>query len=90
MLCVFAIRFLTEEHSGARRKVSAALLAVLLMIGAVTPLEEFRRGIYKVREAGTIFLTADPFGTVLHPDADTDNFICRDVREHWFYRYLAR
>lgn len=44
------------------------------MIGAVTPLEEFRRGIYKVREAGTIFLTADPFGTVLHPDADTDNF----------------
>ena len=60
------------------------------MIGAVTPLEEFRRGIYKVRESGTIFLTADPFGTVLHPDADTDNFICRDVREHWFYRYLAR
>lgn len=90
VLCVFVIRFLTEEHSGARRKVSAALLAVLLMIGAVTPLEEFRRGIYKVREAGTIFLTADPFGTVLHPDADTDNFICRDVREHWFYRYLAR
>ena len=90
VLCVFVIRFLTEEHSGVRRKVSAALLAVLLMIGAVTPLEEFRRGIYKVREAGTIFLTADPFGTVLHPDADTDNFICRDVREHWFYRYLAR
>ena len=90
VLCVFVIRFLTEEHSGARRKVSAALLAVLLMIGAVTPLEEFRRGIYKVREAGTIFLTADPFGTVLHPNADTDNFICRDVREHWFYRYLAR
>ena len=90
VLCVFVIRFLTEEHSGARRKVSAALLAVLLMIGAVTPLEEFRRGIYKVREAGTIFLAADPFGTVLHPDADTDNFICRDVREHWFYRYLAR
>lgn len=90
VLCVFVIRFLTEEHSSARRKVSAALLAVLLMIGAVTPLEEFRRGIYKVREAGTIFLTADPFGTVLHPDADTDNFICRDVREHWFYRYLAR
>ena len=51
VLCVFVIRFLTEEHSGARRKVSAALLAVLLMIGAVTPLEEFRRGIYKVREA---------------------------------------
>lgn len=40
VLCVFVIRFLTEEHSGARRKVSAALLAVLLMIGAVTPLEE--------------------------------------------------
>ena len=89
-LCVFAIRFLTEEHIGLRRRVSAALLGVLLAVGAVTPLEEFRRGVYKVREAGTIFLSADPFGTVLHPDADTDNFICRDVREHRFYRYLAR
>ena len=63
---------------------------MLLLIGAVTPLEEFRRGVYKVREAGTIFLTADPFGTVLHPDADTDNFICRDVKDHLFYRYFAR
>ena len=63
---------------------------MLLTIGAVTPLEEFRRGVYKVREAGTIFLTADPFGTVLHPDADTDNFICRDVENHLFYRYLAK
>ena len=90
VLCVFAIQFLTEEHIGVRRKAAAALLGVLLMIGAVTPLEEFRRGIYKAREAGTIFLTADPFGTVLHPDADTDNFICRDVGAHAFYRYLAR
>ena len=89
-LCVFAIRFLTEKKTTLRRKLSAALLAVLLTIGAVTPLEEFRRGVYKVREAGTIFLTADPFGTVLHPDADTDNFICRDVESHLFYRYLAK
>lgn len=89
-LCVFAIRFLTEKKTALCRKLSAALLAVLLTIGAVTPLEEFRRGVYKVREAGTIFLTADPFGTVLHPDADTDNFICRDVESHLFYRYLAK
>lgn len=47
VLCVFVIRFLTERHSGARRKVSAALLAVLLMIGAVTPLGRVPPGIYK-------------------------------------------
>ena len=89
-LCVFSIRFLTEKRTGRRSKAAAALLSMLLLIGAVTPLEEFRRGVYKVREAGTIFLTADPFGTVLHPDADTDNFICRDVKDHLFYRYFAR
>ena len=89
-LCVFAIRFLTEKKTSRRGRAAAALLGALLTIGAVTPLEEFRRGVYKVREAGTIFLTADPFGTVLHPDADTDNFICRDVGAHAFYRYLAR
>ena len=88
-LCVFSIRFLTEKRAGRRSKAAAALLSMLLLIGAVTPLEEFRRGVYKVREAGTIFLTADPFGTVLHPDADTDNFICRDVKDHLFYRYFA-
>lgn len=97
-LCVYAIRFLLEALPGKGEKrampggsrFSACALALLLLLGSITPLMEFERGIYKVREAGTIFLSADPFGTVLHPDADTDNFICRDVYSAPFYRYVAR
>ena len=54
------------------------------------PMMEFARGAYKVKQAGTIFLTANPFETVLHPEADTHNFICPDVDESLFYRHLAK
>lgn len=87
-LCLFCARFLLTETSG--RRISALLLTALLLIGSVTPLMEFVRGAYKVKQAGTIFLTANPFKTVLHPDADTHNFICQDVDTAFFYRYLAK
>lgn len=98
LMAVYAIRFLLEGFfpgRDARRlpgsgRFAAALLALLLLVGAGTPLLEFERGVYKVKTAGTIFLTADPFGTVLHEDANTYNFICNDVSQSAFYRYLAR
>ena len=98
LMAVYAIRFLLEGFSLSRDtcrypgagRFAAAMLALLLLIGAGTPLLEFERGVYKVKTAGTIFLTADPFGTVLHEDANTYNFICSDVSRSAFYRYLAR
>ena len=72
------------------RLVPSVALLLLLMIGCVTPAMEFVRGAYKVKQAGTIFLIANPFKTVLHPDADTHNFICSDVNDSFFYRHLAQ
>ncbi len=87
-LCLLCGRFLlAQTHT---RRSAALLLSLLLLVGSVTPLMEFARGAYKVRQAGTLFLTADPFKTVLHPDADTHNFICPDVDSSFFYRYLAK
>ena len=37
-----------------------------------------------------LFLTADPFKTVLHEEADTFNFICNDVSNSTFYKHFAR
>ena len=87
-MCLFCGRYLLAEKNVSR--LGAAALALLLMIGCITPAMEFVRGVYKVRQAGTIFLTANPFETVLHPDADTHNFICQDTNDAFFYRHLAR
>jgi len=87
-LCLFCARYLLTETSAKR--IGVLLLTALLLIGSVTPLMEFARGAYKVKQAGTIFLTANPFETVLHPEADTHNFICQDVDTSFFYRHLAK
>jgi len=87
-MCLFCGRYLFAEKRTRRAAVIA--LALLLLIGSFTPMMEFVRGAYKVKKAGTIFLTANPFKTVLHPDADTYNFICEDTDSAIFYRYLAR
>ena len=87
-LCLFCGRYLLAEKNA--RRAPALLLTALLLIGSITPMMEFVRGAYKVKQAGTIFLTANPFITVLHPDADTHNFICQDVNDAIFYRTLAR
>lgn len=87
-MCLFCARYLFAEKQVSR--VAALALSALLLIGSVTPMMEFVRGAYKVKTAGTIFLTANPFKTVLHPDADTHNFICEDVSDAFFYRFLAK
>ena len=87
-MCLFCGRYLLAEKNVSR--LGAAALALLLAVGCITPAMEFLRGVYKVRQAGTIFLTANPFETVLHPDADTHNFICQDTSDALFYRHLAQ
>lgn len=90
LLCVYALRYLLESLRTRAHRYGAAVLVVLLLLGAGTALEEFRRGVYKVRNAQTVFGYADPFGTVLHEDADTFNFICKDTQTSLFYRIFAQ
>ena len=90
VLFVYCARFLRDAVSHKRLRFPAAVLLALLLIGCQTPLQEFERGAYRVKQAGTNRIFSDPFGTVLHPDADTDNFICRNTGQSLFYRFLAR
>ena len=89
-LCVFCIKYILEAFMEKRHRFLAAVLIIALAIGAITPMLEFERGAYKVKIAGTNRLFSDPFKTVLHPDADTDNFICSDISSSAFYKYIAR
>ena len=90
VLCVYAAHMLLDCFARRALKTEAVLLAVLLALGAITPMLEFERGAYKVMMAGTNFMYSDPFKTVLHEDADTFNFICNDVNNSTFYRHFAR
>ena len=90
VLCVYAIHMLLEGFSQRGARTQACLLTLLLSLGAITPMLEFERGAYKVMQSGTIFLTSDPFKTVLHENADTFNFICNDVNNSTFYKHFAR
>jgi len=90
VLCVYATHMLLDSFACRAHRTEAYLLAVLLALGAITPMLEFERGAYKVMMAGTNFMYSDPFKTVLHEDADTFNFICNDVNESTFYKHFAR
>jgi hypothetical protein len=90
VLCAYATHMLLDCFARRAFKTEAVLLAALLALGAITPMLEFERGAYKVMQTGTPFLTADPFKTVLHEDADTFNFICNDVNNSTFYKHFAR
>jgi len=89
-LSLLCIRFLLDALRERRNRAAAGVLATFLLIGAVTPYMEFKLGAYRVMKAGHMNLIADPFGTVLHPDADTFNFICRNTEQSFFYRTLAK
>ncbi len=88
VLSVYCAKFLKEW--GPRKKLLAGCLIAALLIGSVTPMLEFHRGAYKVFRRGMFHQFSDPFKTVLHPNADTDNFTCSDTENSFFYRYLAR
>ncbi|MBQ8095002.1 MAG: hypothetical protein IJ242_15730 [Clostridia bacterium] len=89
VLCSRQIRNFCITHSKVQ-KVCTILLVIAMLIGAITPLLEFERGAYNIKMHGFERRFADPFGTVLHPDADTANFICRDTTSSFFYQHLAR
>ena len=88
VLSVYCAKFLKEW--GLRKKLLAGCLIAALLIGSITPMLEFQRGAYKVFRLGMFHQFSDPYKTVLHPYADTENFICTDTESSFFYRYLAR
>ena len=88
VLSVYCAKFLKEW--GLRKKLLAGCLIAVLLIGSITPMLEFQRGAYKVFRLGMFHQFSDPYKTVLHPYADTENFSCTDTESSFFYRYLAR
>lgn len=62
ILTVFVIRFLFEQRHTHR--IKAVLLCCLLMIGALTPITEFYRGIHSVSQAHQLKVVKDEIYTL--------------------------
>lgn len=64
LLAVYSIRFLLESFKEKKDKVLSIILSVLLLIGAVTPMYEFYRGFYNIKEAKKFDLVQDKIYTL--------------------------
>ena len=73
-----------------KKRAAAVTLAVCFVIGAMTPVVEFYRGIYHVTKKGTFYLEDRSVITLNRDEGTGDNFVCSHPEEHFFFRYLAR
>lgn len=71
-------------------KIFYLLLVSFYLLGAVTPLVEFGRGISKVIANKKINLVADSIITLNQADLDTQNFTCDQYEDKVFFNRLAK
>lgn len=95
MLCLFTLRFLFEKRRG--RPLQTAILSCLLIIGSLTPLIEFYRGVHYTAIAGRMALVKDDIQTlngrfIPMPEFGWDvnhQFTAQNYRTDIFWRYIA-
>lgn len=73
----------------ASKRICATALLVVFLLGAVTPLVEIGRGIYKVIDARDLVMPCDTIITFDNGTVTT-NFSTSDVGQKLFYKYIAR
>ncbi len=75
---------------GINKKVIPLL--IILLIGAATPLDEYRESYLQIKESGShcTSIFADKIKTLDNGDIARDNFITKHASDTFFYRYLAK
>lgn len=96
VMCVYIVRFLFEKWHSPRKSVDRLICIVLvlfLIFGAVTPVVEMSRGIYKSVEAGHLVTYNDTFKSLGSDEKDASsikNFTAQNYEGSKFYTYFAR
>jgi len=67
-------------------------LLIVLLIGAATPLDEYRASYLQIIDSGShcISIFADKFKTLNNGSMERDNFITKDASNTFFYQHLAK
>ena len=85
--------YCAESFSGWKKNPHMALtflLAACLAIGIFTPMTEFKRGIDEYVENGYHPVIRDYYKTIIHEEAQTENYVCTDIENSLFFTYLAK
>lgn len=97
ILCLFVIKYLFRKYNFKRNKIRYLFLCLCLIIGSVTPIFEFSRGVAVVLYQQTIFANADELktleGNIGYDSAGrlvNGNFLAEFPKEKPFFKYLAR
>lgn len=86
----FSLKKLKKCWKTSKKSVCAAVLAVLLIFGAATPVIEVYRGLYFINKCGTIFLEDLSIGSFNRTDVDVTNFACTEPENSLFFKNVAR
>lgn len=95
LLACLTIRSILSRAADLKSPVNSVkrlyiILVCCFLIGAVTPLVEFGRGISQVLEKGKLNLVADSIVTLNQKVLGVSNFTCRNFENTTFFIYLAK
>jgi hypothetical protein len=81
-----------EENQRPKLNKRVIPLIIVLLIGAATPLDEYRASYLQFKESGghCTSIYADKFKTLNNGEMERDNFITKNASDTFFYRYLAK
>ena len=82
----------TLENSKIHIDAKAIPLIIILMIGAITPFNEYYESYVQIKQSENhcTSIYADRFGTLDNGQMERDNFITQNASDSLFYHYLAR
>jgi len=97
ILCLFVIKFLFRKYNFKRNKIRYLFLCLCLIIGSVTPIFEFSRGVIVVLYQQTVFANTDDIKSLentfyynAYGKVQNSNFVAEFPKEKPFFKYLAR
>ena len=97
ILCLFVIKFLFRKYNFKQNKIRYLFLCLCLIIGSVTPIFEFSRGVIVVLYQQTVFANTDDIKSLentfyynAYGKVQNSNFVAEFPKEKPFFKYLAR
>ena len=97
MLVLLIMRFLFRKYNFKKYKIRYLLLCLFLILGSVTPIFEFSRGVKGVIENKTVFESADGLRSLeniisydKYGNLRSGNFVAEFPEEKLFFKYLSK
>ncbi len=86
-MAAMSAKYLFGDNRENALPVARTILIIVLLIGSITPLTEYARGLYTIMTSGRIAVVFDDQKTL--EGSRLGNFVAEDCMEQPFFKYLA-